>query len=173
MVHAGRRYYAGRVRQGGTWIYPAYFNAHEWIKAIKDAGASYLCLTSRHHDGFSLWHTAQSDYNIVDGTPFGRDVIRELADECHAQGIKLHFYYSHLGWGREDYPLGMSGRNCGKDTTKADWPHYYQFMNRQLKELLTLYGEIGAIWFDGWWNLDKKEDKVDDLIKQYQFIHQL
>ena len=160
----------GKAARG---FYPAYFNAHDWVKAIKDAGASYLCLTSRHHDGFSLWHTAQSDYNIVDGTPFGRDVIRELADECHAQGIKLHFYYSHLDWGREDYPLGMSGRNCGKDTTKADWPHYYQFMNRQLTELLTQYGEIGAIWFDGWWDLDKKEDKVDDLIKQYQLIHQL
>lgn len=154
-------------------FYPAYFNAHDWVKAAKDAGAGYICLTSRHHDGFSLWHTSLSDYNIVDGTPFGRDIIKELADECHKQGIRLHFYYSHIDWGRDDYPLGMSGRNCGKDTSKADWPHYYQFMNGQLTELLTRYGDIGAIWFDGWWDLETKDDKVDGLIRQYEMIHRL
>ena len=73
-------------------FYPAQFDAKEWVSAIKEAGAKYICFTSRHHDGFSMWDTDESDYNIVDATPFGRDVIKELADECHKQGIKLHFY---------------------------------------------------------------------------------
>ena len=68
-------------------FYPHRFNAREWVSAIKDAGAKYICFTTRHHDSFSMWDTEQSEYNIVDATPFGRDVLRELADECHAQGI--------------------------------------------------------------------------------------
>ncbi len=154
-------------------FYPAHFSAHDWVKAIKDAGAGYICLTSRHHDGFSLWHTRQSDYNIIDATPFKRDIIKELADECHAQGIRLHLYYSHIDWGREDCATGFSGTKCGKDTTKADWPHYYKFMNNQLTELLTNYGEIGAIWFDGWWDIPNREEKIQDLKDQYALIHRL
>ncbi|MDE6449728.1 MAG: alpha-L-fucosidase, partial [Muribaculaceae bacterium] len=101
-------------------FYPAQFNAAEWVSAIKRSGAKYICFTSRHHDGFSMWHTAQSPYNIVDGTPFGRDVIKELADECQRQGIKLHLYYSHIDWGRDDYPRGRTGRTTGCDSTKYD-----------------------------------------------------
>ena len=74
-------------------FYPIQFDAKEWVSAIKDAGAKYICFTSRHHDGFSMWNTEQSDYNIVDATPFKRDVIKELADECHRQGISDHFHF--------------------------------------------------------------------------------
>ncbi len=81
---------------------PDDLDCESWVKAFKDAGAGYICLTTRHHDGFSMWHTRQSDYNIVDATPFGRDILKELADECHAQGIRLHLYYSHIDWGRDD-----------------------------------------------------------------------
>ena len=155
-------------------FYPADFDAAAWVKAIKDAGAKYICFTSRHHDGFSMWHTGQSDYNIVDATPFKRDVIKELADECHKQGIKLHLYYSHIDWTREDYPWGRTGHDTGRDSTKIDWPHYYDFMNRQLTELLTNYGEIGAIWFDGWWDHDEDATPFDwQLPEQYAMIHRL
>ena len=156
-------------------FYPHRFNAKEWVAAIKDAGAKYICFTSRHHDGFSMWDTEQSDYHIVDATPFGRDVIRELADECHKQGIKLHFYYSHIDWGRNDYPLGRTGTQViGRDKEKADWPAYYSFMNKQLTELLTNYGEIGAIWFDGKWDRDKDTIPFDwQLDEQYAMIHRL
>ena len=68
-------------------FYPAHFNAKEWVSAIKESGAKYICITSRHHDGFSMWGTKQSPYNIVDATPFGRDVLKELAEECERQGI--------------------------------------------------------------------------------------
>ena len=102
-------------------FYPAYFNAAEWVSAIKASGAKYICFTTRHHDGFSMFDTAQSPYNIVDATPFGRDVLKELADECHKQGIRLHLYYSHIDWGRDDYPAGRTGLTTGKDPAKADW----------------------------------------------------
>ena len=155
-------------------FYPIQFNAKEWVSAIKAAGAKYICFTSRHHDGFSMWDTEQSPYNIVDATPFKRDVIKELADECHRQGIKLHLYYSHIDWTRDDYPAGRTGRQTGKDLTKADWPSYYAFMNRQLTELLTNYGEIGAIWFDGVWDHDQDSIPFDwQLEEQYALIHKL
>jgi len=155
-------------------FYPADFNAAEWVSAIKRSGAKYICFTSRHHDGFSMWHTAQSPYNIVDGTPFKRDIIKELSDECQRQGIKLHLYYSHIDWGRDDYPRGRTGRTTGCDSTKVDWPHYYNFMNRQLTELLTNYGPIGAIWFDGWWDHDSDSVPFNwQLDEQYKLIHDL
>ena len=156
-------------------FYPHRFDAKAWVAAIKDAGAKYICFTSRHHDSFSMWDTAESDYNIVDATPFGRDVIKELADECHKQGIKLHLYYSHLDWARDEYPMGRTGKKIiGRDTTKVDWPKYYDFMNRQLTELLTNYGEIGAIWFDGWWDHDEDSIPFDwQLQEQYAMIHRL
>ena len=155
-------------------FYPIQFDAKEWVSAIKAAGAKYICFTSRHHDGFSMWDTEQSPYNIVDATPFGRDVIKELADECHRQDIKLHFYYSHIDWTRDDYPAGRTGRGTGKDLSKSDWPSYYAFMNRQLTELLTQYGEIGAIWFDGVWDHDIDTIPFDwQLEEQYALIHSL
>ena len=156
-------------------FYPHRFNAKEWVAAIMDAGAKYICFTSRHPDSFSMWHTRQSDYNIVDATPFGRDVIKELADECHRQGIRLHFYYSHLDWARDEYPIGSTGKRIiGRDKSKVDWPAYYKFMNGQLTELLTNYGEIGAIWFDGWWDHEKDSVPFDwQLREQYDLIHRL
>lgn len=155
-------------------FYPADFDAAQWVSAIKDSGAKYICFTSRHHDGFSMWHTAQSDYNIVDATPFKRDVLKELSDECHKQDVKLHLYYSHIDWTRPDYPSGRTGLETGRDTTLRNWNSYYSFMNAQLRELLTGYGEIGAIWFDGWWDHDCDSVPFDwQLPAQYDLIHSL
>lgn len=156
-------------------FYPHRFNAKEWVSAIKEAGAKYICFTGRHHDGFSMWDTEQSEYNIVDATPFGRDVIKELADECHRQGIKLHLYYSHIDWTREDYPLGRTATTVtGRDKKKENWQQYYSFMNKQLTELLTNYGKIGAIWFDGHWDHDQDTVPFDwQLEEQYALIHKL
>lgn len=155
-------------------FYPADFNAAEWVSAIKEAGAKYICITTRHHDGFSMFKTNQNDFNIVDGTPFKRDILKELSEECRKQGIALHLYYSHLDWGREDYPWGRTGHSTGRDSTKADWKSYYKFMNNQLTELLTNYGPIRAIWFDGLWDHDSDETPFDwQLEEQYALIHQL
>lgn len=154
-------------------FYPSKFNAAEWVAAIKASGAKYICFTSRHHEGFSMFDTKYSDYNVVDATPFKRDILKELADECHKQGIRLHLYYSHLDWYREDYPWGRTGRGTGRPDAKGNWPSYYQFMNNQLTELLTNYGPIGAIWFDGWWDQDQNSDFDWQLPGQYELIHKL
>lgn len=155
-------------------FYPSEFDADAWISAIKAAGAKYITITTRHHDGFSLFKTATSSYNSVDGTPFKRDIIKELAEACKRHGIKLHLYYSHLDWGREDYPVGRTGRGTGRPKEKANWPSYFNFMNTQLTELLTNYGEVGAIWFDGWWDHDNDTKPFDwQLEEQYGIIHKL
>ena len=133
-------------------FYPSRFNAAEWVSAIKTSGAKYICITSRHHDSFSMFDTKESDFNIVDATPFKRDVLKELAEECQKQGIKLHFYYSHLDWFRDDYPEGNTGHGTGRPKGHGNWESYYKFMNKQLTELLTNYGPVGAIWFDGIWD---------------------
>lgn len=153
-------------------FYPHQFNANEWVEAIKEAGARYICFTSRHHDGFSMWNTQVSDYNIMN-TPFKRDVIKELAEACHNQDMALHLYYSHIDWTRPDYPRGRTGQRTCKNL-QPDWNNYYRFMNEQLTELLTNYGKIGAIWFDGWWDHDEDSIPFDwQLDKQYALIHQL
>lgn len=153
-------------------FYPHQFDATEWVSAIKGSGARYICFTSRHHDGFSMWDTKLSDYNIMN-TPFRRDVIKELAEACHQEDMALHLYYSHIDWTRPDYPRGRTGKTTCRNL-KPDWDNYYKFMNGQLKELLSNYGKIGAIWFDGWWDHD--EDSIPfnwQLDYQYALIHQL
>ncbi|MBQ7017973.1 MAG: alpha-L-fucosidase [Bacteroidales bacterium] len=175
-------------------FYPSKFNAAEWVKAIKGSGAKYICITSRHHDGFSIFNTKASGYNVVDATPFKRDILAEIAQECHKQGIRLHIYYSHIDWGREDYyPVGRTGRGTGRtghfqgkklpelDSSKfqTNWAYenYLKFMDQQLTELLTNYGPVGAIWFDGLWDRDKQEDGLKaetwNLDNQYALIHKL
>ncbi|RHO74883.1 alpha-L-fucosidase [Parabacteroides sp. AF48-14] len=154
-------------------FYPSKFNAAEWVAAIKASGAKYICFTTRHHDGFSMFDSKYTDYNIVKATPFKRDIVKELADECHKQGIKIHFYYSHIDWYRDDYyPLGRTGHGTGR-TTHGEWKTYYQFMNNQLTELLTNYGPVGAIWFDGWWDQDQNPGFDWQLPEQYAMIHKL
>lgn len=154
-------------------FYPSRFNAHDWVAAIKASGAKYICFTTRHHEGFSMFDSRWTDYNIVDATPFARDVLKELADECHKQGIALHLYYSHLDWYRDDYyPLGRTGRGTGR-TRHGEWKTYYSFMNHQLEELLTNYGPIRCIWFDGVWDHDQDPDFDWQLPEQYALIHRL
>lgn len=154
-------------------FYPAKFNADEWVAAVKGSGAKYICITSRHYDGFSMIDTKYSDYSIVKASPFKLDILKELAQACEKQGIKLHVYYSHfyLDWDREDYPLGSSGKNNGRATDKEDWNSYYKFMNNQLTELLANYGRSGALWFDGKW--EQKKDFNWQLSEQYPLIHSI
>ena len=154
-------------------FYPHAFDAKAWAKVFKKAGARYITFTTRHHDGFSMWNTQQSDYNIMH-TPYGKDVVAQLAEACRENNLALHLYYSHIDWMRDDYPMGRTGRGVGKDTVKADWPHYFAFMNRQLTELLPQYGPVRAIWFDGWWDHDQTKPAFDwQLPEQYALIHRL
>lgn len=153
-------------------FYPAKFDAARWVAAIKASGAGYLTITSRHHDSFSLWNTKYSDYNIVKATPFGRDVLAELRDECRRQGIGFHIYYSLLDWTREDYyPLGRTGRGTGRKQ-HGNWKSYEDFMNNQLAELVSIY-DADAIWLDGHWDQDQNPGFDWNYPRMYSGIHRL
>jgi alpha-L-fucosidase len=149
---------------------PQQFDAVAWVALAKSAGMKYITITSRHHDGFSMFGTKVTDYNVVQKTPYGKDPLKQLADECHKQGIKLFFYYSQLDWHNQDYfPRGWTGRKTGRPES-GNWNNYLDFMNAQLRELLTNYGEIGGIWFDGMWDKPDADWKLD---RTYSLIHQL
>lgn len=153
-------------------FYPAAFDARAWVKAIKASGARYICFTSRHHDGFSMFDTAASDYDIMDASPFRRDIVAELAEACREEGIALHFYYSLLDWTREDYPVGRTGLGTGRKGDSQNYDSYIKFMKDQLTELLTKYGKIGAIWFDGDWDHDSDPQPFDWRYPEiYSHIH--
>ena len=160
---------------------PTGFDPEKWVLMAKNAGMKYITITSRHHDGFSMFDSKASDYNIVKKTPYKKDVLKMLAEECKKHDIKLFFYYSQLDWYRDDYyPRGRTGNGIpGRGT--GEWDNYISFMKVQLTELLTNYGEIGGIWFDGQWdqhdwdgkrfggiNADFKLGEVYDLIHELQ-----
>lgn len=155
---------------------PAFFNPidfdpKEWVKMVKDAGMKYITITSKHHDGFAMFDSKVSDYDIVDRTPYKKDILKMLADECNAQGIKLFFYHSQLDWHHPDYfPRGNTGQGYTGREEKGDFNKYLDYMDTQLTELLTNYGPVGGIWFDGMWD---KKDADWRLEKTYRLIHQL
>jgi alpha-L-fucosidase len=150
---------------------PQQFDAKQWVAIAKAAGMRYITFITRHHDGFSNWDTKESDWKITN-TPYGKDALKQLADECHKQGIKLFCYYSLLDWFRTDYQYetGNTGKGTGR-TKKSDWESYIRFMKAQLTELLTNYGEIAGIWFDGHW--DQVAGGVSQVDWHYNEIYEL
>lgn len=149
---------------------PTKFDAKEWVAIAKSAGVKYITITARHHDGFSMFATQATRYNIRDWTSFQRDPLAELAEECKRQGIKLFFYYSQLDWHHPDYwPRGRTGLKTGRPEN-GEWKRYLDFMDSQLTELLTRYGPLGGIWFDGMWD---KPDADWRLRQTYALIHRL
>ncbi len=159
-----------------TFFDPEKFDAKAWVGLAKAAGMKYITITARHHDGFAMFDSKISDWNIVQRTPYKKDPLKMLADEAHRQGIKLFFYYSQLDWHHPDYyPRGKTMTDNGPwDSGRPDhgnWNSYLDdYMNGQLRELLTNYGPIGGIWFDGMWD---KPDADWHLDKTYALIHQL
>jgi alpha-L-fucosidase len=147
---------------------PQEFNAKEWVELAKAAGMKYITITSRHHDGFSMFNTTATPYNIVQATPYHRDPLMELAKECEKEGIELHFYYSLLDWGRPDYGFGKPIVNHTPANT--DWNSYINFMKTQLTELITKYPNVTGIWFDGHWERTDVNWHYDEI---YSLIHQL
>jgi len=150
---------------------PEKFDAKAWVALAKAAGMKYITITSRHHDGFAMFDSKISDWNIVQRTPYKKDPLKMLADEAHRQGIKLYFYYSQLDWHNPDYyPRGKTAWDNGRPD-HGDFNSYIDhYMNGQLTELLTNYGTIGGIWFDGMWD---KPDADWHLARTYALIHQL
>jgi alpha-L-fucosidase len=142
----------------GRVFNPDKFNARQWVRIAKDAGMKYIIITSKHHDGFSMWDSKVSKYDIVDFSPYGKDVIKALADECRREGIKLGFYHSIMDWHHPDANAG-------------GWDKYREeYLKPQLEELLTGYGKIAVLWFDGEWIKEWTEEQGKDL---YNFVRNL
>jgi alpha-L-fucosidase len=160
---------------------PTEYDPAEWVRMAKAAGMKYITITSKHHDGFAMWDSKVSDWTIVKRTPYKKDVLKMLADECHRQGVKLFFYHSHLDWHHPDYyRRGQTGHSSGRPE-QGDFNKYLDTMDAQLTELCTNYGPIAGIWFDGWWDQqvkkrggDPKATRVDwRLRRTYDLIHRL
>jgi len=128
---------------------PIKFNANEWVRAAKDAGMKYIVITSKHHDGFCLFDSKETDFDVM-STPFKRDILKELSEACKREGIVLCFYYSIMDWHHPDY-LPRREWETTRSSESAKYDRYVEHLKRQLKELVTNYGAIGVLWFDGEW----------------------
>ena len=152
---------------------PVKFNAAEWVSIASDAGQKYMVITSRHHDGFSMYDTAMSEYKVTN-TPFKRDPLIELADACaRRRDVKLGFYSSLLDWHHPAYRF--------RKESGLAWADYIGFLHGQVRELCTNFGEIACIWFDGDWPREKLDDEKAHFApggcfeyeKLYDMIHTL
>ena len=135
---------------------PELFNAAEWVGAAKMAGMKYLVITTRHHDGFSLWDSPYTDYDMA-STPYGKGVLKALSEECNKQGILFGTYYSICDWYRDDYPVvypdpnyNLTPEQAMDSATQAGMNQYVGFMINQLQELVNDYN-TSIMWFDGEW----------------------
>ncbi|GJQ30483.1 MAG: hypothetical protein HBSAPP03_23670 [Phycisphaerae bacterium] len=155
-----------RVRGTGEWIQtnapiqvadyeklrdqfnPVKFDARAWARAAKQAGMKYVVITSKHHDGFALFDSAVTEWDVM-ASPFKRDILKELADACRAEGLRICWYHSIMDWHHPDYLPRRKWEVRPADG--AEFDRYETFMRAQLKELLTNYGKIGILWFDGEW----------------------
>lgn len=147
---------------------PVKFDARAWVRTAKDAGMKYIVITSKHHDGFCMFDAKASEFDVM-ATPFGRDVLKELSAACAEEGMKLCFYYSIMDWHHPDY---LPRREWEKDRSPAgaDYSRYISYMKSELKDLLTNYGEIGVLWFDGEWESTWNDSLGRDL---YAYVRSL
>ena len=146
---------------------PVKFDAKEWVRLAKDAGMKYIVITSKHHDGFGMFRSDQTDW-CIKSTPFQRDPLEELAAACKEAGLKLCFYHSIMDWHHPDWGTRRAWND--KATGTPDMDRYTAYMKSQLKELLTRYGPIGILWFDGEWESPWTHDRGVDL---YNYVRGL
>jgi alpha-L-fucosidase len=139
---------------------PVKFNAREWVRTAKDAGMSYIVITSKHHDGFGMFRSGLTDW-CIKATPFPRDPLKELAAACEAEGVRLCFYHSIMDWHHPDYMPVRAW--TGATEGEPNFDRYVSYMKGQLKELLTGYGPIGILWFDGEWEPTWTAERGEDL----------
>ena len=161
---------------------PVFFDAEEWVKLAKEVGMKYFVVTSKHHDGFALFHSKADKYNVVDATPFGRDVVAEIGEACYKHGLKLGLYYSQdLDWhemhggGYLSNHMGNSGTTWDNswdfpDAEKKDFSICFENkIKPQVKEILTGYGDLCLVWFDCPMTLTLDQSReLYSMVREYQ-----
>ncbi len=154
--------YAGQFK-------PVKFNATNWVRTAKAAGVKYIVITSKHHDGFGMFRSDLTDW-CISRTPFQRDPLAELAAACKAEGITFCFYHSIMDWHHPDWGLRRAWNDIAVNAGAPDMDRYVAYMKGQLKELLTRYGPIGLLWFDGQWESPWTTERGVDL---YNYVRSL
>jgi len=146
---------------------PVDFNPDQWLDHAEAAGMKYICFTTKHHDGFCLWDTKQTSFNTMN-TPYGKDVLKLLADACHRRKFPLCLYYSVLDWQQPNYPNENRSHELPPQSGDSpDWSRYLAFLKAQVRELCTNYGEIHGFWWD--MNVSKYQDSsINAMIRQLQ-----
>jgi len=154
------------VKLAGQWN-PVKFDPDQWLDLAESAGMRYVCLTTKHHDGFCLWDTKLTDFNTMN-TPYGRDIVGMLAEACHRRKLPLCLYYSCADWHHPNYP--NEGRHHELEPQPGDEPDlmkYLDFLKGQVRELCTNYGEIHGFWWD--MNVPGHVDpSINNMIRQLQ-----
>jgi alpha-L-fucosidase len=143
---------------------PIGFNADEWVRLAKNAGMTYIVITSKHHDGFCLWDSKVTEWDVMDATPFKRDILKELSRACKKHGVKLCFCHSIMDWHHPDAQAPFYPNYSDTSKSNPNFDRYVEtYLNPQIAELLTDYGPIGVLWFDGEWIKDWTEPKGKDM----------
>ena len=163
-------------REYARQFIPTYYDPEAWVKLAREAGMKYLVITAKHHEGFSLYDSKVTDWDVVDASPYGKDLLKPLAESCHKHGIKLGFYYSHaLDWvhpGGEAATLGYKpGGHWDPIQKTTDMDTYFRdIVVPQVREILTNYGKVDILWWDGggWYNVNRKRaDMILAVLKDY------
>ncbi len=150
---------------------PVKLNADQWVQIAKDAGMKYIVITSKHHEGFCLWDSKVSNYDIMDATPFKRDILKELSEACAKNGIRLCFYHSILDWHHPDAQAPFYPHYNDGSRSNPNFQRYVDtYLKPQIKELITNYGPLGVLWFDGEWIKDWTEPMGKDM---YSYVRGL
>jgi len=170
---AMRKYTVPQYEKFADQFDPKDFDANKWVSTAKELGFKYITITTKHHDGFCLFDSKYTDWTIMHHGKYRHDIIKDIANECHKQGIKLWLYYSLLDWHHPDF---VFRKNEGGTYThqianpNRDEQNYIQYMKNQLTELLTNYGTVAGIWFDGYWSKDTSRYPFQEI---YGLVHKL
>lgn len=153
---------------------PSAYNPCEWARFAQELGMQYAILTVKHHDGFALFHTQQSEFS-VEHTPYHQDIVQQFLDAMRSHGIRVGLYFSLSDWHHPDYPAFTEADKPYRfdrlpQPSPQQWQRYWEFLSAQLRELLTNYGEIDVLWFDGGWERTPEQWRSSDL---HQMIRQL
>jgi len=167
--HWGRLVTEAEYRALPKRFNPVKFDPDQWVRLAQEAGMRYMVFTTKHHDGFCMFDTSYTDYKITN-TPYGKDIVAMLSKACARRKMPLGFYYSPPDMNHPDFrdTSKPAKENWGGEPTRAGWPVYLDYMEIQLRELLTRYGDVALIWFDG-----LRDQRKYDGLRFHKLIHEL